>query len=137
MTKQEIVDNVKSLGLPPNSFVVFGSCPLAAVGIREAKDIDLYVTESVLQDLASKGWQQILKGPKDEPYTSGIFEAHANWDFSPYAPTLEHLLGSAMLVDGVPFASIEEVRKWKAASGGPKHEADIKLIDDYIAEAGV
>lgn len=137
MTKQEIVENVKSLGLPPGSFVVFGSCPLAAAGIREANDVDLYVTESVLKSLTRKGWKQVHKGPKDEPYTFGIFEAHANWDFSPYAPALQHLLNTAMLVDGVPFASLDEVRKWKAASGGPKHEADIKLIDDYLAKAGV
>ncbi len=137
MVKDEIVARVKSLGLPLNSYVVFGSCPMAAAGIREAKDIDLYVTDDVLKDLSKKGWKKIHKGPKDEPYTLDIFEAHANWDFSPYAPTLDYLLESAMIIDGVSFASLEEVRRWKAASGGPKHEADIKLIDKYLAKEGV
>jgi hypothetical protein len=37
-----------------------------------------------------------------------------------------------MVIDGIPFASLEEVRKWKIASGRPKDIADIKLIDEYL-----
>jgi hypothetical protein len=134
MTKQEIIAQVKTLGLPEGSYIVFGSGPLAAAEIREAGDVDLYVTTEVLDELIQRGWQQTDKDPKDRPYTSGIFEAHANWDFSPYAPTLEHLLASAHVIEDVPFASLEEVRKWKEASGGTKHDADIKLIDEYLSK---
>lgn len=41
MTGQEIIAKVKKLKLPKNSYVVFGSGPLAAAGIREADDIDM------------------------------------------------------------------------------------------------
>lgn len=78
------------------------------------------------------GWKEIYKGPGDTPLTYDIFEAHDNWDFSPYAPTLEHLLSTATVVDGIPFASVEEIRKWKLASGGAKHLADIELIDSFL-----
>jgi hypothetical protein len=133
MTKTEIVTKVKNLALPEGSYVVFGSCPLAAAGIREAGDIDLYVTAAVLAELKAQGWTQIHKAPGDEPYTQAEYEAHANWNFSPYAPTLEHLQKTATLIDGVPFASLEEVRKWKFASGGAKHLADVALIDQYLS----
>lgn len=133
MTKQEIIEHVRALRLPEGSYVVFGSCPLAAAGIREAGDIDLLVSSKVLDQFIRAGWKQVDKGPKDKPYTNGLFEAHANWDFSPYAPTLAHLLQSADIFDGVPFASLQEVRKWKAASDGAKHEADVRLIDAYLA----
>lgn len=78
------------------------------------------------------GWQQIDKGPGYTPLTHDVFEAHNNWEFSPYSPTLIDLLRDAMEIDGVTFASLTEVRKWKAGSGGPKHLADIELIDAYL-----
>lgn len=105
---------------------------MAAVGIREANDIDMLVSPEVYESLKKAGWRQIHKGPSDTPLTHDVFEAHDNWEFSPYSPTLEVLLGSAMEVDGVTFASLAEVRKWKAGSGGLKHLADVKLIDEYL-----
>ena len=132
MTKEEIIAKVKLLNLPKDSYVVYGSCPLAVAGIREAKDIDMIVSEEVFEELKGKGWTQLHKGPNDNPLTHDVFDAHTNWDFSPYSPTLQHLLENATVIDGIPFASLEEVRKWKAASGGPKNLADMKLIDEYV-----
>ena len=135
MNSKEIITKVKALNLPLGSYVVFGSGPLAAVGIRDANDVDLYVTPAILQTLKEHGWQQVYKGPGDEPYTHDGYEAHDNWDFSPYSPTLEHLLDTATIIDGVPFASLEEVREWKFGSGGAKHLRDIELIDKYLNAA--
>jgi len=133
MTGKEIIAKVKVLKLPAQSFIVFGSCPLSVVGIREANDIDLLVSAEVFQSLESAGWQQVDKGPDDKPLVFEDFEAHPNWDFSTYNPTLPELLSRAMVVDGIPFASIEDVRQWKAASGRPKDIVDIERIDAYLA----
>jgi mannose-6-phosphate isomerase-like protein (cupin superfamily) len=133
MTIDDVVSSVKSLKLPEHSYVVFGSGPMAALKIREVNDVDLFVSTEVLEELKEAGWQQITKGPGDEPFVKDDCEAHANWNFSPYAPSLGELLSRAFVIDGVAFASIEDVRKWKAASGGAKHEADVQRIDDYLA----
>jgi mannose-6-phosphate isomerase-like protein (cupin superfamily) len=133
MTSNDVLAEVKSLQLPQDSYVVFGSGPMAALHIRPVGDVDLLVSTEVHDKLRQAGWQQLTKGPGDEPLVKGNVEAHDNWNFSPYAPTLEALLSRAFTVDGVPFASIEDVRKWKAASGGAKHEADVQLIDKYLA----
>lgn len=135
MTKEEIITKVKGLNFPEDSYVVFGSCPLAAFGIREANDIDLLVSEEIFTELKENGWQELRKGSNDIPLVHDVFEAHNNWNFSSYNPTLKHLLTSATLVDGVPFASLEEVRKWKVASGRSKDLADIELIDRYLAKS--
>ena len=79
-----------------------------------------------------EGWKKISKGPRDEPVTYDIFEAHKTWEFSPYAPTLSELLSRAVEVEGIAFASLEDVQKWKKASGRPKDITDLKLIDDYL-----
>ena len=131
MTKEDIISKVKALNLPKNSYIAFGSCPLAALGIREAKDIDMLVSRDVYTQLSEAGWQQINKGPNDTPLTREIFEAHDNWNFSSYNPSLEDLLSRAMIMGDVPFASLGDVRKWKTASGRPKDLADIELIDQY------
>ena len=132
MTREDIISKVKALNLPKDSYIVFGSCPLAVLGIREANDIDLLVTEEVLQQLRSSGWQQIQKGPRDCPLVFDIFEAHDSWEFSSYKPTLTDLQKSAMEIDGVPFAAIEEVRNWKLASGRLKDKEDLQLIRLYL-----
>ena len=133
MTKSEIISQVKTLNLPQGSYVVFGSCPLAAAGLREANDIDLLVSDDLLKTLEEAGWQLTDKGQNDKPLTHGVFEAHNHWNFSSYNPTLEQLLATADIFDGVPFASLEQVRQWKTASGRPKDLADIKLIDSYLS----
>ena len=135
MTKDEIVEKVKGLNLPAGGYVVFGSCPLAAAGLREANDIDMLVSDEVLTNLEQAGWQQADKGKDDKPLTYGVFEAHNRWNFSSYSPTLEQLLDTANVIEGVPFASLEEVRKWKAASGRPKDLKDIELIDAYLSKS--
>ncbi|HEY4515371.1 MAG TPA: hypothetical protein VJJ22_04460 [Candidatus Paceibacterota bacterium] len=132
MTKEEIITKVKGLNMPRGSYVVFGSGPLVVAGIRLAQDIDLYVTKEVQKQKLKEGWQFVNKGGKDIPLTHDVFEMHTNWDFSSYNPSLADLLSTAAIVDGVAFASLDEVRKWKVVSARPKDLADIILIDGYF-----
>jgi len=132
MTVTEIIAKVKSLNLPTNSYIVFGSCPLAAAELREANDIDLFVSKELFKNLGQSGWQELQKSADNKPLVYDVFEAHPNWNFSSYKPTLQQLLATADLIDGIPFASLQEVRKWKASSGRPKDLEDIKLIDKFI-----
>ena len=134
MNKEDIISKVKTLKLPQDSFIVFGSCPMVIAGIREANDIDLLVSEEIYERLKNSGWQKVDKGTKDEPLTYDVFEAHKNWNFSSYNPTLQDLLATSTKVESIPFASLAEVRKWKVASGRDKDIVDIKLIDLYLAK---
>jgi hypothetical protein len=62
MKKNQIIAKVKALNLPQSEYIVYGSCPLAAAGIRESNDIDLLVSRNVGIGLKLKGWKQITKG---------------------------------------------------------------------------
>jgi len=136
MNKDEIVDKVKSLSLPKGSYIVFGSCPMAAHGLRKSNDIDLLISPALRNKLKTAGWRQVNKGPNDKPLVWDVFEAHDSWSFSAYKPTLSELLGRAQDIDGVPFASMEDVRLWKLASGRPKDIEDLKLIKNYYNRQG-
>jgi hypothetical protein len=130
MTANEIVEAVRALNLPEGSFVVFGSCPMALANLREAGDIDMLVAPEVFEQLARQGWAPTHKGKDDNPLTKDVFEAHQNWNFSKYKPSLEHLKKTATIYESIPFAALDEVRKWKAASGRPKDLVDVALIDE-------
>lgn len=132
MTGPEIIAKVKELNFPEGSYIVFGSCPMALAGLRESNDIDFLVSPELFTKLADDGWQILEKSTNDKPLVLGEFEAHVNWNFSAYKPTLEHLLKTGQTVDGIPFASLEEVRKWKQSSGRPKDLVDIKLINKHL-----
>lgn len=132
MTGIEIIKKVKALGFPRGSFVVFGSGPLALAGIREANDIDMLITPELYAKLERKGWQKISKGFGDEPLVKDDIEVHPNWDFSSYSPRLADLLSRATYVDGVAFASITDVRRWKAGHDHPNREEVLRQIDAYL-----
>ncbi len=123
---------MKSLNFPGGSYVVYGSCPMAAAGIREAGDIDILVTTELLERLRKEGWKELVKSPNDKPVVKNGVEAMDTWAFSIYNPTLEHLLATADIYEDIPFANLQEVRRWKEASGRPKDLEDIKLIDAYL-----
>lgn len=132
MTGSEIIAKVKELNLPEGGYIVFGSGPLAAAGIREAGDVDLLVSVDVFRRLQKAGWKTVHKGPNDTPLTHDVYEAHDAWNFTEYQPTLQQLLADADWIDGVPFAPLLAVKEWKATSDGPKHLADVRLIDAYL-----
>ncbi len=132
MTKQEIIQKVKALGLPDGSYILFGSCPLAAAGIRETSDVDMLVSDEARALLRAKGWQEQPGRNEDILLEHGEYDVHSNWRFGAYDPTLEELLATADVFDGVPFASLQEVRKWKLAYGRSKDHEDIKLIDAHM-----
>ncbi len=132
MDKQEVIRQVHSLNLPHGEYVVYGSGPLAALGIRSVNDIDMLVSSRLLKELAEKGWVKEYKGELDEPLTHGVFEAYDNWNFSKYSPPLEELLDRSFTVDGVTFASVEDVLKWKASGARNKDKADVTLIKEYL-----
>lgn len=131
MTGKEIIERVKVLNLPKGSYIIFGSAPMALAGIREASDIDMLVSDELFAKFKAQGWTESVKSPNDKPLVRGVFEVHSSWNFSSYQPTLHSLLATATESDGIFFASIEEVKKWKISSGRPKDLVDIQLIDEY------
>ena len=134
MTRNQIITKVRGLNLPKDSYVVFGNCPLAIAGIREANDIDLLVSKELFVKLKKSGWKEFYKSSNDIPLIHDVFEAHEHWSFSSYNPTLKHLLISSTSIGGIPFASLLEVRKWKTVSKRQKDLADIELIDKFLAK---
>lgn len=136
MNRREVVEKVKALGLPMGSYVVFGSGPLAAAGIRETQDIDLLVNSRLYTHLQERGWQEKIGINGERMLEHGDFEASSSWKFGPYYPHFSDLYTAADIVDGIPFVNMHEVRTWKLNFSRPKDRRDIELIDRYMARKG-
>ncbi len=132
MNGPEIIQKVKALDLPKDSYVVFGSGPLAVAGLRKSQDIDLLVSSDTYAQLAASGWIENDKGLAHNPVTNDVFEAFSDWHIGSYNPSLEELLETADYIDGIPFVSLLEVRKWKQTAGRPKDLKDVDLINKYL-----
>lgn len=121
--KQKILE----LKLPSNQFIVVGSGVMAALGIRESDDIDLIVSQAIFDNLDSLGWerdtwvdQTVLK--------SGPFDIGRTWD----GKTVDELMKTAIVIEGIPYLNLSDLRKWKQARGRDKDIRDIELIDAYL-----
>lgn len=131
----DIFQAVKALDPPFGQYVVFGSGPLAAHGIRPTNDVDLFVTTTLYEKLKFDGWEEKdLHTPAGGLYLSnGIYEADDTWEYGAYNPTPEALIARADVIHGVPFAPLTDVVKWKEAWGRPKDLADIELIRQHLS----
>lgn len=132
-----IFEEVKKLNLPLGSYVVFGSGPMVVHGLREPKDIDLLVTPEIYDKLKTEGWEEKEMRSGSSVLSNGVYEVYKDWNFlfmSNYNPDPQEVIKNAEIVNGVPFAQLEEVKRWKQVFGREKDLADIKLIDEFLAK---
>jgi hypothetical protein len=127
-----IIQRVKTLGLPVGQYVVVGSGVLDALGIRIANDIDLAVLPELHAKLrADWGWKEEERYGKIFLKKDGIdIIPELSWEA--YPTTTEQAIASAEVINGVPFMNLHELKKFKTALGREKDFADIKLIDAYL-----
>ena len=130
-----ILERVKALHLPDGEYAVIGSGILAAKKIREAKDIDLVVTEKLLNELRARGWKRIwfFRGMLYRKLIrSGDAEAFSNVHYKKYNHSAEEIIRGAEHIDGIPFMSLGELIEFKKALGREKDIRDIQLIEEYL-----
>jgi hypothetical protein len=111
--------------LNQGEYAIFGSGPLAVRGWRENDDIDLAMTESVWHKLA-----QTYPPLSDIEIKIGHISAFRHW--RPWFEDSRELIGTAEIIDGLPFVTLANVKKWKAAMGREKDLADIAIIDQRL-----
>lgn len=129
----KIVAEIKALSLPDREYVVFGCALFDIYGIRETDDIDLFVTPLLFRQLKGKGWELIPRDRGGDYLVYDNMEAFDSWNFGAYTPTVAELRKSAEVIDGIPFANLEEVMKWKREFGRDKDIKDVALIEEYLS----
>lgn len=131
LTKQDIIEKMLALDLPLDQYVIVGSGSLAAHGIREANDIDMVVMPELFEALRRKGWTEKIR-PNGKPKLQlDQIEAMLDVNKEGFQPTTEELIERSVVIDGIRFTSLQDVRAFKVAYGREKDVFDIELIDRF------
>jgi len=135
----DIFEEVSKLNFPLGSYVVVGSGHLIALGLKEGKDVDIVVTPELFSKcLHNQLWKQI-------PWTypekvghiflrRGVVELYLDVNCGSFNPSTDELIQRAKIIEGVAFASLEDVLKLKIeySETKPKHLMDIKIIKEFL-----
>ncbi|MFF5024411.1 hypothetical protein ACWCPJ_07040 [Streptomyces collinus] len=133
LSKHPLVEKLCSLHLPTADFVVAGSGPLLAHGLRmEVGDLDVVARGAA--------WKLVLDMADPVPAPSGhgqmvlLFggdiEVFDRW--LPGTKDPDELIENAEMIEGIPFCPLREVLDWKMRSGRQKDRVDVELIRDYL-----
>lgn len=129
----DIFKKLKELDFPLGEYVLVGSAPLAARGIREASDLDIAVTNKLWQQLkASKRYEEAERYGRVFLEFDGV-DIIPQLDWDAYPTTVEEAIKNADIINGFPFLNIPETIKFKKALGREKDFRDIKILEDYLA----
>jgi hypothetical protein len=123
---------IRKLNFPIGEYSVFGSASMDLAGIRDAKDVDIIVTETLWKVISKK--YPVTKNESTGKFNIQIGNIEIGKDLSPYTGSLVDVIANSEVVEGVAFASLEDVREIKKAFGRQKDLEDVKLIDEYLGE---
>ncbi|MGW2572310.1 hypothetical protein [Streptomyces sp. NPDC001537] len=135
LSEHPLIEKLRSLQLPSADFVVAGSGPLLAHGLREdVRDLDVVARGAAwrlaldLGDavLAPSGHGQLVL------LFDGSIEVFDRW--LPNGKSTDELIADAEIIDGLPFCSLRDVLDWKVRSDRIKDRLDIQLIKEYLSK---
>lgn len=133
LTEHPLIRLLSSLDLPSEDFVVFGSGPLLAHGLKDTVD-DL--------DVLARGeaWRKAERLATPEPAPSGVGRVVKPFNdsieiFDAWAPKgwdVDQLIDEADIIEGIRFVPLKTVLKWKESAHRPKDDDDIALLRDHL-----
>ena len=127
MEFKKLLEELRKLNLPVDSYVIFGSGSMSVRGIRESSDLDIIVSDKVWQDFIKK-----YSTKNNNKSIIQIGDIEICKDLLPWLDNSEELIKRSELIDGFPFSTLEDTLKLKEKFGREKDREDIKLIEEYL-----
>lgn len=135
---EAIVEVVDTLGLSTNrnEFAVFGGACLALRGIREARDLELFVAKRVANRLKSQGWRTESYSSGQNPHLLGRVigievQVFSGWDCPGWQPDIRSYLHEPEIVLGLPCMPLDDLIEWKRETARPKDLRDLALVERW------
>ena len=122
------------LGLDPGHYVIAGSGPLIAHGIRKRiSDLDVIARGAAWRLAAAMGKvQRAPFGDVNAVYLfDGAIEVLDGW--FPDRWSVDQLIDNAEIIEGVRFLSLELTLEWKKILGRKKDRDDIMVLEQYLS----
>ena len=127
-----LLGEVRALGLPAGHFVLFGSGPLLVRGIvPPTGDVDVLARGPAWE--VARGLGPLVRlSPYDVEVVrllEGRIEIGTVWGIGDV--DVDHLIDTAEVIDGLPFAGLAHVRTYKELAGRPKDREHLRLLDAW------
>lgn len=116
-------------GLDRDDFVLFGSAPLLAYGLREEiRDLDVVARGDTWRHVSTRGTLGVgaVSGDPVAHFWGGRIQFSQRWISPAWDP--DELIDSAELIEGLRFARLTDVLAYKQVLGRPKDIVDIWRI---------
>ena len=125
-----LFDSLRSLSLPYGEYAVFGSGPLIVRGIIDASnDLDVVCRGAAWERACALGEMVTLVEHDVEvaSFLDGAITVGASWVYGDV--DIDELIDTADVIDGLPFARLEYVMRYKRIAGRPKDLEHLRLMD--------
>ena len=113
---------------------------MAVRGLKDPNDIDIVVMEPIFEKCREGGWEVLpwtYAGRTGNIFLRrGLIELYLDVNEGDFQPTTEELIRRADIIEGIPFASLEDTKRFKRAYGGPKHLKDVAMVEEYERDQG-
>lgn len=129
-----LLRELRRLELDPEHFVIFGSAPLLVHGLRsDVQDLDVLARDSAWDKVASgtrtRGSET---GDPLRGFFGGRIQFSERWISGDY--DTDALIDGAEIMDGLPFARLEEVLRYKEKLNRPKDQDDIEALRKHLSQ---
>jgi hypothetical protein len=128
-----LVELMAKLGLERRDFVIFGSGPLFAHGLRQnLSDLDIVARGAVWQRVSEHGLPATgtINGAPLALFWDGQVQFSRGWISDDW--DADTLIDSAEHIHGLPFARLADVLEYKQALRRPKDLQDIEDIEALL-----
>ncbi len=134
----DIFAEIKELNFPPNEYIVVGSAIMVAMGIRKTNDLDIVVTPKLFEKCKKEGWEirsWTKHGiPGKEWLKKGDIELYVQLSRKTGGISAKELLKNAVIVENIPFITLESLMDFKQEYGRPKDFDDIRMIREFLGK---
>lgn len=130
-----IFEELKKLEIPKEEFVVLGSGILSALGIREAKDIDLLVKPELFENLKKDGWHYEvieIEGKPRDMLSKDDTQVFKDFWWQDKTLSSEEGIARAQNINGFNFISLQTLLEYKKTAKREKDAQDVVLIEEYL-----
>lgn len=133
MNVAEALSYLESLELPQGDYAVFGSGPLLIRGIIDnAADLDVIARGAAWEQAAAAGRLVHLSDHNVTvaSFFDGAITIGTRWAIGDFS--VDELIDTAELIDGMPFVRLEHVRSYKRLAGRRKDIDHLDKLDRWL-----
>jgi hypothetical protein len=129
-----LIRRLRSLRLDPADFVVFGSAPLLAHGLRQQiSDLDVVARGRAWRRARQLGQRLVRGGGHSEmvQIDGGLIEISAAWITPRWSA--DELIDQAEVIDDIRYARLDQVLAYKRLLRRPKDLLDIARLEALLS----